>query len=232
MKLKTLLCIAALAMIVALTGCNRAQSNVQTLYTGDCGKSWRAVPTGQRIPSSLTVCEYVTTLPDYPMQGGAEFLTQFQGNVLVKVQIGYDYQITDPLKFIQNAKFLGKMRDSVSDANEANSSGGTSQYETAENVVIDIRLRELVTSATKDADIVKFNPSTFEDNLFAEANKVLSERGVTLNSITFVTLPEDQTRMAIDAATAMAVYDSKSMGELGRNLVVARAGATQVVVQK
>ena len=219
-------------LVTLLSACNYAKSNAQTLYTGDCGKTWRAIPTGQRVPSTVTFCEYTTALPDYPMQGGAEFLTQFSGNVLVKVQIAYDYQITDPLKFIENAKFLGKMRDAAGDGSEETnaSDGGTTKFETAENVVIDVRLRELVTSSTKDDDIVKFNPSTFEDKLFEEANKLLASRGVTLNSITFVTMPEDQTRMAIDAATAMAVYDSKGMGELGRNLVIARAGATQVNV--
>lgn len=223
----------AFALTLLLSACNYAKSNAQVLYTGDCGVTWRAIPTGTRVPSTVTFCEYTTSLPDYPMQGGAEFLTQFEGNVLVKVQIGYDYQITDPLKFIQNAKFLGKIRDKSGDSSEdvqASGSTGTSQYETAENVVIDIRLRELVTNGTKAADIVKFNPSTFEDELFKKANEVLGERGVTLNSITFVTMPEDQTRMAIDSATAMAVYESKGMGELGRDLVKARAGATQVNV--
>ncbi len=33
---------------------------------------------------------------------------------------------------------------------------------------------------------------------------------------------------SIDAATAMLVYKSKNMEELGRQLVIARAGATQV----
>lgn len=231
--MKNFILFALLACVALMTtACDRAPSNVRVLNTGDCGKSWEVVPTGSRIPTNTgNYCGYNITLPDYPMQGGTEFLTQFQNNVLVKTQISYDYQITDPLKFINNAKFLGRMKGGTTDdgADAADTQGG-GKYEAAENVVIDVRLRELVTTLTKGEDIVKFNPSAFEDKLFAEANKILADRGVTLNSMTFVTLPEDQTRMAIDAATAMAVYDSKGMGELGRQLTIARAGATRVEV--
>lgn len=219
----------ATLVLAAATACSRAPSNVKVLNTSDCGKSWEVIPTGSRLPTNTgNWCGYNITLPDYPMQGGTEFLTQFENNVLVKTQISYDYQIVDPLKFINNAKFLGRMRSQTDDS--SNSSEGTS-YESAENVVIDVRLRELVTTETVSQDIVRFNPSTFEDGLFKKANAILAERGVALNSMTFVTLPEDQTRMAIDAATAMAVYDSKGMADLGQQLVVARAGATQVTVQ-
>lgn len=227
-------CCLFVALAVSANGCSRASSNVQVLQTTDCGKSWEAIPTGSRIPSNAgNYCGYHITLPDYPMQGAAEFLTQFQNNVLVRVQINYDYQITDPLKYINNAKFLGRMKSETSDGDEANAdaNGGT-KYETAENVVIDVRLRELVTSTTNTADIVKFNPSEYEETLFKRANEVLGERGVTLNSMTFVVLPEEQTRMAIDSATAMAIYDSKGLGELGKQLAVARAGATRIEINQ
>lgn len=221
-----------LIVAILLIGCNRAPNNVSTLQTTDCGVNWRLIPVGSTIPrNTLSVCSYNTTLPNYPMQGNAEFLTQFKNNVLVKVRIDYDYEITDPVLYIKNAKFLGKMRESVEDGGEANaSSNGRSNYETAENVVIDVRLRELTSSATVQEDIVTHNPSAFEVKLLEEANAQMSKRGVTFNSMTYITMPEDQTRMAIDAATAMAVYEDKGMSELGRQLVIARASATRVNV--
>jgi hypothetical protein len=160
------------------------------------------------------------------MQGDTEFLTQFQGNILVRVKAGYDYEIVEPIKFIQEAKFLGRPSNTAAEA----SSIDMGPFEVAENMVIDIQLRELTTSATLTMDIVTFNPSKFEDDLFARANKVLEARGVKLKTMTFVTIPEDQTRMAIDAATAMSVYRSKGMEQLGQQLVLARAAATQVHV--
>ena len=214
--------------IVALTACDRAPSNVKTMQTTDCGVTWTIIKPGERIPSTVgNYCAYNTVLPDYPMQGDTEFLTQFKDNILVKVKIAYDYEIVDGLKFLKVAKFLGKSSGSAQAAAEGTKMG---QYETAENVVIDVQLRELTTSNTLSADIVQFNPSAFEDRLFKIANEKLAERGVELNSMTFVTIVEDQTRMAIDAATAMQVYRSKNMEDLGTRLVVAKAGATSVVV--
>lgn len=229
---RTLPFLLSVLLVLVIAGCSRAPSNVMVINTTDCGKSWSLIPTGSTIPKNTgNYCGYNITLPDYPMQGEAEFRTQFANNVLVKVQISYDYQIVDAIKYINFAKFLGKMKDSTSDAGEANADDkGKSKYEAAENVVIDVRLRELVTSTTNTEDIVKFNPSAYEDELFKRANDALGERGVRLNSMTFVILLEDQTRMAIDAATAMAVYESKGMGELGRQLTIARAGATRVEV--
>jgi hypothetical protein len=221
-----------LCLLLLLIGCDHATSNIKVLQTSDCGRSWKVIATGDRIPVTTgQVCSYNLELPNYPMQGNAEFLTQFENNVLVKVQINYDYQITDPLLYIENAKFLGRMKAATTDGGEAMANTkGTSPYETAENVVIDVRLRELVTSNTGQKDIVKFNPSEFEDALFKNSNEILAKRGVQLNSMTFVVLPEEQTRMAIDAATAMAIYDSKGLGDLGRQLAVARAGAARIEV--
>jgi len=106
-----------------------------------------------------------------------------------------------------------------------------SAFETAENVVIDVRLRDITTESTLKHDIVDFNPSTFEDHLFAAANKVLESRGVRLNIMTFVTVPDEQTRMAIDVATAMNVYKAKGMLEFGQKMAIAKAGAAKIVVE-
>lgn len=136
-----------LGVIALLAACDRAPSNVKTLVTTDCGVSWTVVAAGQRVPTSVGTCEYKTVLPDYPMQGDTEFQAQFAGNVLVKIKITYDYEIVDGLKFIKEAKFLGKSGSAADSA--ANTQ--MSAFETAENVVIDVRLRENAEAATKAA---------------------------------------------------------------------------------
>lgn len=219
--------ILLLGVIALLAACDRAPSNVKTLVTTDCGVSWTVVAAGQRVPTSVGTCEYKTVLPDYPMQGDTEFQAQFAGNVLVKIKIAYDYEIVDGLKFIKEAKFLGKSGSAA----DAAANTKMSAFETAENVVIDVRLRDIVTEATLKHDIVDFNPSTFEDQLFAQANKVLESRGVHLNSITFITIPDEQTRMAIDAATAVNVYKAKGLLDFGQRLAIAKAGAAKIVVE-
>lgn len=210
-----------------LAGCDRAPANLQSLQTTDCGVTWVVIKAGQRIPSTVGTCSYNTVLPDYPMQGDMDFKAQFDGNVLVTAKISYDYEIVDPIKFIGEAKFLGK---SSSTAAKAADNANMNGIEAAENQVIDKRIREVATSRTVKLNIVDFNPAKFEDELLAGSNEELAKRGVRLNSMTLVIIPEDQTRMAIDAATAVNVYASKGLKELGEKLAIARAGAAKIVI--
>lgn len=211
-----------------LAGCDRAPANVQTLQTTDCGVTWNIIKAGQRIPSTVGSCSYNTVLPDYPMQGDLEFKAQFDGNVLVTAKISYDYEIVDPVKFLGEAKFLGKYSGTAEKASEVSNMNG---IEAAENQVIDKRIREAATSRTVKLNIVDFNPAKFEDELLSGSNEELAKRGVRLNSMTLVIIPEEQTRMAIDAATAVNVYASKGLKELGERLAVARAGASKIVIE-
>ncbi len=221
----SIIALAASAFILA--GCDRAPANLQTLQTTDCGVTWNVIKIGQRIPTTAgNVCGYNTTIPDYPMQGETEFKAQFDGNVLVTVKISYDYEIIDGVKYIAEAKYLGKAGGTAAEAAKA----GTGPYETAENQVIDVRIREAATSRTVKQKIVEFNSAKFEDELLAAANTDLAVRGVRLNSMTFVMVPEEQTRMAIDAATAINVYKSNGMSDFGEKLAVAKAGAPHITI--
>jgi hypothetical protein len=130
------------------------------------------------------------------------------------------------VKYIAEAKYLGKAGGTAAEAAKA----GTGPYETAENQVIDVRIREAATSRTVKQKIVEFNSAKFEDELLAASNVDLAIRGVRLNSMTFVMIPEEQTRMAIDAATAVNVYKSNGMGDLGEKLAIAKAGAPHITV--
>lgn len=220
--------IGAVLGLLVLAGCDRAPANVATLQTTDCGVTWTVIKAGQRIPTTVGTCSYNTVLPDYPMQGEAEFMAQFAGNVLVKVRTTFDYSIVDPILFLGEAKFLGKQRGSAAAAADGSNMAG---IETAENQVIDKRIREATTSMTQKQDIVEFNSAKFEDELQKASNAELQKRGVVLNSMTFVMIPEEQTRQAIDAATAMNVYKNKGLEQFGQQIAIARAGAARIVVE-
>mgnify|MGYP003575657800 CR=1 FL=1 len=228
MKYFRFLPVYAILFLTALLGAcgQRADANVQTMQTTDCGVNWTLIKPGQRAPTTAgNICAYNSTLPAYAMQGDTEFKAQFQQNVLVTVRISYDYEIIDPVKFIGEAKFLGKQS---SDGSTSESRKDNTGIEMAENSVIDKRIREATTSMTVQQNIVDFNTAKFEEELEKQTNKDLLERGVRINSMAFVMIPEDQTRMAIDAATAWNVYNSKGLGEFGKQMAIARAGATQI----
>lgn len=213
-----------LAVLLSALGCARAYGNKQTLHTSDCGVSWTLIKAGNTIPRGITMCDYTITLPDHPMQGEAKFKTSFAGRVLAQVEVSYDYSIVDPVVFVSEAKYLGRAN---SDGNDETNSG----YESAENSVIDKRIREVAASLLIQENIVEFNQGKFEDDLLVAVNEMLADKGVQINFLSFVPIPDEQTRLAIDALTAVKVYQSQGLDLLGQQIAVARAGATRIVVE-
>ncbi len=206
-----------------LSGCSYASANVQTLISDDCGVSWKLIEPGNSVPSRVGPCAYKITVPDYPMPGETSFKTSFKDRVLATVEIGYEYAIVDAKVFISEAKYLGKPNSDSDDKTN-------SAYESAENAVIDKRIRDVATEMLITEDIVDFSQAEFEDKLLIEANNRLANKGVRLNFISFVPTPEEQTRLAIDMMTAMKIYESRQLGDLGQKVTVARAGATKIEV--
>jgi|GEM_PF-2019289 len=206
----------------------RAQANQQTLLTTDCGVTWQLIKTGEAIPKcySMCQCHYSVRVPDYPMQGDSKFKIMFKGNVLANIYVSYDYSITDAKAFISEAKYLGKMNAAADDG-----SNSSSAYEMAENSVIDKRIKEVSRDLILNEDVVDFSPSDLEEKLLTEVNKLLADRGVILNFLNFVPQFDEQTRLAIDIATAQKIYSSKGLGEWGRAVAVARAGAPNITIQ-
>lgn len=207
---------------VALTSCDYAQANVNTLVTDDCGVTWKLIAAGKSVPKGVAnPCFYKVTIPDYPMQGDSRFKVVFAENVLASLDVSYDYTITNPMSFIQEAKYLGK----------TNSAEVGTQFEAAENTVIDKRIKDAVRGRLSKEDVVTFSPSDFEDLLLPELNKLLQPRGVTVNFLSLVPVYDEQTAQAVDVATAMKIYTSKNLEKLGEQVIANRAGASKVVVE-
>lgn len=227
MKMKKFAVLAAATLALLTTAaCDRAVSNMQVLISDDCGQNWTQIESGKVVPARVTTCQLKVTIPDYPMSGEANFRTAFANRVLVNTNIGYEYQITEGKKFLSEARYLGKQNSAGDDA--ANS---VDAYESAENTIINRRIREVVAATLLNENIVSFDQARVEDALLDSINAKLAERGVKLLSMQFVVTPDDQTRQAMDVASARQVYQSVGMGDIGDRLVVARAGAPRIVVE-
>lgn len=222
---KTILLAAAGMLLGFMQSCDYAQSNVQTLITNDCGVTWKLIQPGESIPKRIGVCQYKVTVPNYPMQGESLFKTAFKDRVLANIEVTYDYSITAPINYIAEAKYLGKANSASDDGSNA-----AAIYETAENSVIDKRIKEASRNLLINEDIVEFSQAEFEDKLLKEVNKMLESKGVQLNFLSFVPIPEEQTRQAIDVVTAAKIYKSQGLEELGKAVAAARAGASKVQV--
>jgi hypothetical protein len=212
---------------MVLAGCERTPSNVHVISTTDCGAAWTKLNVGSAVPKHTgQPCGYNVAIPNWPMSGDAKFKTQFSKKVLSKAIISYTYIITNPLAFIAEARYLGKMGGSL----EISADKVGERYEMAESIIVDKLLREVTTDITRELDIVDANPAELEDEIFKRVKDVLEKKGVTLSDIALVIENDEQTRLAIDAATAVRVYEAAGFGEVGKQIITSRAGATSIVV--
>ncbi len=209
---------------LAFQSCDHAQSNVQTLYTKDYGQTWKLIPVGEVIPKAVMPGEAKTTIPGYPMTGESNFKTAFKNNVKANIELDYEYEIIDGEKFLTNAKYLAKMN-----SDPDNISANNSKFESAENTIIDKRIKDIARELLDNTDIVDFDQSDFEEVLLDRANKNLEERGVRINYLSFVPTPSEQTAQAIDVATAMRIYESKNLQDVGKEVIKNKAGANRII---
>jgi len=219
--------VSVIAAALLLTACSRTPSNVHVISTTDCGASWTKSDVGSRVPKHASnPCGYNVALPNWPMAGDAKFRTQFSKKVLSNATLSYTYVITNPLAFINEARYLGKMGGSL----EISSDTAGDKYEMAENIIIDKLLREVTTTITRDLDVVDANPAEIEDAIFNAAKETLDKKGVTLSDLALVVENDEQTQLAIDVATAIRVYEAAGVGDIGKTIMSARAGATKITV--
>lgn len=219
--------ISILLLIVVLQGCSYAKSNQQVVVSSDCGVSWQKINAGEAVPRpGVNPCYMKVVIPNFPMQGESKFIMNLKDKVRTVTHIDYDYTIVEPLSFIKQAKFLGKAN---TDADDENALG--TNFEGAENMVIDKRIKEVAKSLFVDEDIVELDQSELEDKLLSESNKILEPLGIKLNFITLTFDLDEQTRQAIDIATAMKIYQSRGLVDVGREVMKERAGATKITVE-
>ncbi|AYA36215.1 hypothetical protein D3Y59_03525 [Hymenobacter oligotrophus] len=218
-----------LTTAAALAGCSYAKSNQQVLISSDCGMSWERVAAGEAVPKgTMNPCHMKVVIPNFPMQGDSRFITNLKDRVRASVQVDYDYTIVDPLVFIRQAKYLGKA-NAHADSQEALQ---PSAFEGAENMVIDKRIRDVSKALFLNEDIVELDQAELESQLLLQANKALAPLGVQLNFITLTFDLDEQTRQAIDVSTAMKIYESRNLSELGKQVMIERAGASRIVVEQ
>ncbi len=215
-------------VLFTIQSCNYAKSNQQVVISDDCGMSWKKIEAGDAVPKGgLNACYMKVVIPNYPMQGESKFISNLKDRVRASVHIDYDYSIIEPLEFIKQAKYLGKANADADSEGALNNSA----FEGAENMVIDKRIKDVSKGLFITEDIVELDQADIETKLLAESNKVLEPLGVHLNFITLTFDLDEQTRQAIDVSTAMKIYESKSLQEVGKQVIIQRAGATKIIIE-
>jgi hypothetical protein len=220
--------LSIVAVLITLQSCNYAKSNQQVVVSDDCGMNWKKINAGDAVPKGgLNACYMKVVIPNYPMQGESKFISNLKDRVRANVHIDYDYSITEPLSFIKQAKYIGKANVNADDPDAINESA----FESAENMVIDKRIKDVAKAVFINEDIVELDQSEIETHLLNESNKILEPLGVRLNFITLTFDLDEQTRQAIDVSTAMKIYESKGLQEIGKQVMSQRAGAPKIVIE-
>ena len=190
--------------------------------------NWKRVDAGDAVPKGgMNPCYMKVVIPNFPMQGDMKFLANLDKKVKVTTHIDYDYSIFNSLSFIKEAKYIGKA-NADADSEEALDPAA---LEGAEKRVIDKRIKEVAKRLFLEEDIVAMEQDELELKLEAEVNKILEPLGVKLNFVTLTFLQDERTRQAIDISTAMRIYQSNGLEDLGKQVMIARAGATQITVE-
>lgn len=226
-SLRSILLLSLFGMVILGSGCQYAKSNQQVVISEDCGVNWRLIKQGESVPKAgVNPCYMKVVMPNYPMQGESAFISNLKDRVRANVHIDYDYSIINPLAFIKQAKFLGKANSDADDDNALNDK----RFEGAENMVIDKRIKDVAKGIFINEDIVELDQSELENRLVEKSNTVLEPLGIQLNFITLTFDLDDQTRQAIDVSTAMKIYESKGLTDIGKSVIANRAGATKITV--
>lgn len=214
-----------LICVFVIVGCSRVPSNVHVLTTSDCGANWEKMDVGSTVPKHVgNPCGYNIPLPNWPMAGETVFKTQFDKKVLSNARLSYSYSITNPVAYINEARYLGKMGGSL----ELSAETAGERYEMAENIIIDKMLREVTTELTRKIEVIDANPAQIEDAIFKSAKDILEAKGIVITDLALVIENDEQTRLAIDSATAIRVYEAAGIRSVGEQVIVARSGATKI----
>lgn len=207
--------------------CGTVSPNMYILYTNDCWNHTTLAKSGDVMPQLETGCNKIVALPSYQMPGSVIVKTRFKNDVKGQISIDYLYQITDPLIFVTNAKFILQSNAQADDYNKENTA-----LELAENTITDKIIKDIVRSITENMDAANFNESEFEANLEKEVNRLARDRGTVLSAFSIKVDFGKQTEEAIDAASAYGLYKANGMEKVGEEIMKANAGKPEIIIQQ
>lgn len=221
------LAILVIAVCILAQSCATVSPNMHVVYTNDCWNHIATAKSGDVKPKLYTPCDKMIVLPAYQMPASVVVKTRFKNDVKGTIIIDYLYQIDSAVLFVRNAKFLLQADIQEDDYNKENQA-----LELAENTITDKLVKDIVRTMTENMDATNFNESLFEDSLEYDVNIIGKSRGTSMSAFSIKIDFGDQTEEAIDAVSAHSLYKSNDMQEIGGEIMKARAGKSQIIIQQ
>lgn len=222
MKQKIFSFLPLLAIIALLASCRPVVNpNEWVVSTGTCWNTMTVTKAGQIIPRLLTPCDRMVILPATAMAADFECETKFQNRVAGKVNITYQWLITDPIAFIQSAKSVTSSPTDGSNKIDPNA------LEAIENAVVDKMLIDLIReyTPTKEAGLDELQ---IEKDLYELSRAELANRGVQFENMSINVTFTPQIEEALDIISALQFYEAKGERELGVKVIQQKAGAANI----
>ena len=201
-----------------------ANPNEWIITTTTCWNTISVLKAGSPIPHLYTTCDCMIALPSSELGMELECETKFAGRAAGIVSVSGNWRISDPEIFIQNAKSL--VSSTTSEGHKVNPDA----LEEVENRVVDKMWKDVIRELTPKMQVINLSEKEIEDSLLVLANTKLTGRGVSFSGMSVNVDFSPQTEEALDAASALQIYNDLEQEELGKEIIKAKAGATTITI--
>lgn len=212
-------------LALLLTSCRpTVNPNEWVITTATCWNTMTVSKAGDIFPKLYTTCDRAIVLPATEMSAEIQTETKFANRVAGNVSIAYQWRISDPLAFIRSAKSV------VSSPTDDNHKIDPNALEVIENAVVDKILIDIIREYTPNK-LAGTDELTIEKDLNKLVESQIAERGVEFSNMSVNVNFSPQTEEALDVISALKFYQQNGEEELGRKVIVEKAGATSITTQ-
>lgn len=199
--------------------------NEWVITTATCWNTSTVAKAGDAIPRLISACDRAVVLPATEM--GADFQTdsKFKGRVAGRVSISYRWRIVEPLKFLSSAKSITSAPTSGDHKIDPNA------LEELENSIVDKMLSDICRELTPNMD-AGTDELTIERELQKAAEPQVDLRGVEFSGMSVNVMFDPQTEEALGVLSALNFYKASGEEELGRKVILQKAGAANITTQQ
>jgi hypothetical protein len=213
------------AILLTVTTCYACRSivnpNEWVVSTTSCWNTMSITKAGDVIPRLTLACDRMVILPATYMSADFMVETKFENRVAGTVNLTYQWRISHPIKFIENAKSV------TSSPTNGDRQIDPDALEAIENSVVDKMIIDVIREYTPNKS-AGLDELTIEKEIFNLCMNRFADRGVEFASMSVNVNFSPQIEEALDALSALKFYEANGEKELGRDIIRAKAGAASI----
>jgi len=189
--------------------------------TGTCWNTMSVTKAGDYVPRLYTTCDRMVILPATFMAADFKVETKFANRVAGTVNLTYQWRISDPIKFINNAKSI------TSSPTGTDKRIDVEALESIENSVVDKMIMDVIREYTPSRS-AGLDELTVEKEVFDLCKTRFADRGVEFASMSVNVNFSNQIEEALDVISALNFYTAAGEAALGREVIKAKAGSANI----